>query len=84
VLDRLGLGHAVLRARNPRLIVCALTGYGQTGPLAQRAGHDINVTPPPTTSRGGLRPDRVRGCSAGVAPTTSLALSARERAWWPG
>jgi alpha-methylacyl-CoA racemase len=42
VLDRLGLGHAVLRARNPRLIVCALTGYGQTGPLAQRAGHDIN------------------------------------------
>jgi len=42
VLDRLGLGHAVLRARNPRLVVCALTGYGQTGPLAQRAGHDLN------------------------------------------
>jgi crotonobetainyl-CoA:carnitine CoA-transferase CaiB-like acyl-CoA transferase len=42
VLDRLGLGHDVLRAKNPRLIVCALTGYGQTGPLAQRAGHDIN------------------------------------------
>ncbi|MGH7272216.1 MAG: CaiB/BaiF CoA transferase family protein, partial [Polyangiaceae bacterium] len=42
VLDRLGIGHAALRARNPRLIVCALTGYGQDGPLAQRAGHDIN------------------------------------------
>jgi alpha-methylacyl-CoA racemase len=42
VLDRLGLGHAVLRAKNPRLVVCALTGYGQDGPLAQRAGHDIN------------------------------------------
>ncbi len=42
VLDRLGLGHATLRARNPRLVVCALTGYGQTGPLANRAGHDIN------------------------------------------
>jgi crotonobetainyl-CoA:carnitine CoA-transferase CaiB-like acyl-CoA transferase len=42
VLDRLGLGHAELRARNPRLVVCALTGYGQDGPLAQRAGHDIN------------------------------------------
>ncbi|AKT39791.1 CaiB/BaiF CoA transferase family protein [Chondromyces crocatus] len=42
VLDRLGLGHEVLRAENPRLIVCALTGYGQTGPLAQRAGHDLN------------------------------------------
>jgi alpha-methylacyl-CoA racemase len=42
VLDRLGLGHAVLRARNPKLVVCALTGYGQDGPLAQRAGHDLN------------------------------------------
>lgn len=42
VLARLGLGHDELRAANPRLIVCALTGYGQTGPLAQRAGHDLN------------------------------------------
>ena len=42
VLDRLGLSHATLLAENPRLVVCALTGYGQTGPLAQRAGHDLN------------------------------------------
>jgi alpha-methylacyl-CoA racemase len=42
VLDRLGLGHEALRAENPALIICALTGYGQTGALAQRAGHDIN------------------------------------------
>jgi crotonobetainyl-CoA:carnitine CoA-transferase CaiB-like acyl-CoA transferase len=42
VLDRLGLGHATLRAANPRLVVCALTGYGQDGPLASRAGHDLN------------------------------------------
>ncbi|XXX80458.1 CaiB/BaiF CoA-transferase family protein [Sorangium sp. So ce134] len=42
VLERLGLGHAALRADNPRLIVCALTGYGQTGSLAARAGHDLN------------------------------------------
>ncbi len=42
VLDRLGLGHATLLARNPRLVVCALTGYGQDGPLAHRAGHDLN------------------------------------------
>jgi crotonobetainyl-CoA:carnitine CoA-transferase CaiB-like acyl-CoA transferase len=42
VLERLGLGHAVLREANPRLVICALTGYGQTGPLAQRAGHDID------------------------------------------
>jgi crotonobetainyl-CoA:carnitine CoA-transferase CaiB-like acyl-CoA transferase len=42
VLERLGLGHATLLAKNPRLVVCALTGYGQDGPLAQRAGHDLN------------------------------------------
>lgn len=42
VLDRLGLGHAALRERFPRLVICALTGYGQTGPLAHRAGHDLN------------------------------------------
>lgn len=42
VLDRLGLSHEALRARNPRLVVCALTGYGQDGPLAGRAGHDLN------------------------------------------
>jgi crotonobetainyl-CoA:carnitine CoA-transferase CaiB-like acyl-CoA transferase len=42
VLDRLGLSHATLLAANPRLVVCALTGYGQDGPLAHRAGHDLN------------------------------------------
>jgi alpha-methylacyl-CoA racemase len=42
VLDRLGLSHAAMSAQNPRLVVCALTGYGQDGPLSQRAGHDIN------------------------------------------
>jgi len=42
VLGRLGLGYDVLRARYPRLVICALTGYGQTGPLALRAGHDLN------------------------------------------
>jgi len=42
VLERLGLSHERLLAENPRLVVCALTGYGQDGPLAQRAGHDLN------------------------------------------
>jgi crotonobetainyl-CoA:carnitine CoA-transferase CaiB-like acyl-CoA transferase len=42
VMDRLGLGWNVLREANPRLVMCAITGYGQTGPYAQRAGHDIN------------------------------------------
>ena len=42
VMTRLGLGWDVLHARNPRLVVCAITGYGQGGPWSQRAGHDIN------------------------------------------
>jgi len=42
VLERLGLGHRLLLEKNPRLIVCALTGYGQDGPLSLRAGHDLN------------------------------------------
>ncbi|KMY69145.1 hypothetical protein AAU61_06440 [Desulfocarbo indianensis] len=42
VMDRLGLGWEALREKFPGLIYCSLTGYGQTGPLAQRAGHDIN------------------------------------------
>ncbi len=42
VLDRLGVGYDVLRARNPRLVYCAISGYGQTGPLRDRAGHDLN------------------------------------------
>lgn len=42
VLDRLGLSHGTLLEANPKLVVCALTGYGQTGPLAQSAGHDLN------------------------------------------
>lgn len=42
VLDRLGLGYAALAARNPRLVVVSLTGYGASGPRAQWPGHDIN------------------------------------------
>ncbi len=42
VLARLGLGHDRLLELQPRLVVCALTGYGQTGPLKHRAGHDLN------------------------------------------
>ncbi len=42
VLDRLGVGYARLREVNPRLIYCAITGYGQDGPNRDRSGHDMN------------------------------------------
>ena len=41
VLDRLGCGPAKLLQANPRLIVCSITGFGQTGPWRDKAGHDI-------------------------------------------
>jgi alpha-methylacyl-CoA racemase len=42
VMDRLGLGWPVIHARNRALVMCSITGYGQDGPMASRAGHDIN------------------------------------------
>jgi alpha-methylacyl-CoA racemase len=56
VMDRLGLGWDVLHARNPSLVMCSITGYGQSGPFATRAGHDINYTA--TSGILGLNGDR--------------------------
>jgi alpha-methylacyl-CoA racemase len=42
VMDRLGLGYETLRSLNRKLVYCAITGYGQTGPRRDRAGHDLN------------------------------------------
>ncbi len=42
VLDRLGVGYDALREVNPGLVYCAISGYGQTGPLRDRSGHDMN------------------------------------------
>jgi alpha-methylacyl-CoA racemase len=42
VMERLGLGPDAVAARNPRLVYGRMTGWGQDGPLAPRAGHDIN------------------------------------------
>jgi alpha-methylacyl-CoA racemase len=42
VMDRLGIGYETLRERNPGLVYCAISGYGQDGPLTARSGHDTN------------------------------------------
>jgi alpha-methylacyl-CoA racemase len=44
VIERLGIGPAALLARNPRIVIGRMTGWGQEGPLASRAGHDITYT----------------------------------------
>jgi crotonobetainyl-CoA:carnitine CoA-transferase CaiB-like acyl-CoA transferase len=90
VLARLGLGHEVLLQSNPRLIVCAITGYGQNGPLADRAGHDINylaragvlgVTGPSgqAPSVFGAQVADVAGGSLWAVSAILAALYARER-----
>jgi alpha-methylacyl-CoA racemase len=42
VVDRLGIGYAAVAERNPRIVYCSTSGYGQTGPYAQWAGHDLD------------------------------------------
>lgn len=41
VTDRLGLGYDAVRALNPEIVYCSITGYGETGPKAGQAGHDL-------------------------------------------
>ena len=42
VMDRLGVGYETIAAINPRVVFCAISGYGADGPYRDRAGHDIN------------------------------------------
>jgi crotonobetainyl-CoA:carnitine CoA-transferase CaiB-like acyl-CoA transferase len=42
VMERLGLGYAAVKKLNPRIVYCSISGYGQHGPRAGEAGHDIN------------------------------------------
>jgi len=92
VLTRLGLDVATLRAANPRLIVCSISGYGQRGPLRDRVGHDLNYlgyagalplfAPRPTTSQdSGDGPPIVPGMQiadigGGALPATIGILAA--------
>ena len=42
VMQRLGVGYEAVAAMNPRIVYCSITGYGQTGPLSDLPGHDLN------------------------------------------
>ncbi len=42
VMEKMGLGYEVLKKINPKIVLCSITGYGQTGPYRDRPGHDIN------------------------------------------
>ena len=57
VMERMGLGPDVLLADNPKLVYGRMTGWGQTGPLAQAAGHDINYISITGNLHGYGRPD---------------------------
>ncbi|MFY9616375.1 MAG: CaiB/BaiF CoA-transferase family protein [Candidatus Dormiibacterota bacterium] len=89
VMDRLGLGYDTLSKRNPSLVYAAITGYGQDGPLAQRAGHDllynslaglqgITGTPDALTVPGFQIADMAGGGLGGALSVVS-ALLMRER-----
>lgn len=62
VMERLGCGYAAAAARNPRLVYCSVTGYGQDGPRAAKAGHDINYI-----AEAGIA-DQIGSAGQGPAP----------------
>lgn len=68
VMERLGFGHAALAALNPRLIYCSISGYGQDGPRAFEAGHDINYQ-----AIGGLLGQSLRRGEPAPLPPTLVA-----------
>ena len=79
VAERLGISAAQLRANNPRLVCCSLSGYGQTGPWRLRPGHDLNYL----AAAGGLAfpgqwnqsPTRPSLPMADLAGSTQAALA---------
>jgi crotonobetainyl-CoA:carnitine CoA-transferase CaiB-like acyl-CoA transferase len=90
VMERLGLGYEQLRERCPRLVYCSITGFGQAGPRAQLAGHDLNYLALTgllhlACGRDGapaLPPTPIADIAGGSYPALAnilLALLARER-----
>ena len=70
VMERLGIGPDVCLERNPKLVFGRMTGWGQTGPYSQAAGHDINYI-----ALGGALAHITRGGSGPVPLSTSSVTS---------
>ena len=68
VMAKLGLNYELLSQVNPKLIYCSLTGYGQSGPLKDRAGHDINYM-----SRSGVMASAGRKATGPVLTDMQIA-----------
>ena len=88
VMDRLGFGYEAMSRLNARLIYCSISGYGQSGPRAQEAGHDINYQAlggllGQSLKRGGsapLPPPLVADIGGGAMPAAmNILLALRER-----
>jgi crotonobetainyl-CoA:carnitine CoA-transferase CaiB-like acyl-CoA transferase len=90
VMERLGFGYEALKKRNPKLIYCSITGYGQSGPRRDEAGHDLNyigatgllsLSPGPS-DRPTVPPALIADIGGGTFPAVVnilLALIARQR-----
>ena len=78
VVDRLGIGYAAVSARNPGIVYCSTTGYGQDGPHAQWAGHDIDYL-----AVGGFLGMSTPG-EQGAPPLPGRHHRRRRRRWPPG
>lgn len=88
VMQRLGLGYEAVRAINPRIVYCSITGYGQAGPRAGEAGHDLNYAAvtgllslsPGTPDSPVMPPALVADIGGGTMPAViNILLGLRQR-----
>ena len=90
VMERLDFGYEAVRAKNPRIIYCSISGYGQSGPRRAEAGHDLNyigatgllALSPGPSERPTLPPALIADIGGGSFPALTnilLALIAREK-----
>ncbi len=88
IMNKLGFGYDAVRAMNPRLIYCSISGYGQTGPRSGEAGHDLNyigntgllALQPGPSDRPVVPPALVADIGGGTFPAViNILLALRQR-----